>query len=200
MKAYIGDLQRSEVIKYIYDDFRNTLLNNLNIKENREMYVPELTLEDADKQINNYIGYLNGVYLHMGIDDNYLTFNDGYSTRYVKALFNLKRDKCLIINNPASAGYLDVIDKNTEEINKLEGKIGAKKIQLQILGIDPYKNFSEMNRKNVIKNSYLEGLKFEAYHILQELKAMERELITYKIRNNNMMLSMINNVDKSKSR
>ena len=198
MKAYIGDLEKSEVIKYIYDDFRNIILNNLNIRENREMYIPEITLEDADKQTNNYIGYLNGVYLNMGFDNDYLTFDDGYSTKYVKALFKLKKDKCLIIHNPVSSGLLDVIDKNLEEMDKLEGKIEVKKMELKVLGIDPYKNFFEMNNKSVIKNNYMEGLKFEAYHTFQELYKLEKELLNYKITTNQMMLNMINNVDKTK--
>jgi len=200
MKAYIGDLEKSVVIKYIYDDFRNTILNNLNIKENREMFIPEITLEDADKQTKNYIGYLNGVYLNMGFDNDYLTFDDGYSTKYLNALFRLKKDKCLIMHNPISSGLLDIIDKNTEEMNRLEGKIQAKKLELQIIGIDPYKNFFEMNNKSIIKNNQMEGLKYEAYHIFQELYQLEKELLNIKVNTNQMMLNMINNVEKGKSR
>ena len=200
MKAYVGDLDKSEVIKKIYDEFRISLLNSLNIKENRDLYIPELTLEDADKFNHSYVGYVNGLYLNMEFQNGYLEFDDGYSTKYIKSLFELKKDKCLIIENPTSTGLLTYIDNNIHDMNRLEGKIEAKKLELQMLGINPYNNFSEMSHKNIIKNNYYESLKFETFHIFQELKEYENQLLDYKLRTNEMMLNMINNVEKSKSR
>ena len=190
MKAYIGDLDKKEVLERIY--------NNFYLKFKRQN--PYLNLNDdlytlSDDMLNNllqvtYIGYVNGLYLNMEYIDDDLEFNANYSDIYLQTLFDMKLEKAIIYETPTNSKVFSDLRVLTKDIELLRSKIeeNNRKISSLSLNNEFYKN----KPSSLLRNTVFDINMLQCRKIWMDTKKMEIELIEKVGRKRRIILDLVN--------
>ena len=185
MKVYIGNIDKKQLIKEIYDEFKEFYK-----KYNYE--VINLTKSRLNEELDKeYIKEINGIRLSLHFHGEYVEFNDNYSNIYLDTIFRIKLlDGIILYTSPA----MSILKMNEEKIKQLQNKIYENNNKMKEMGMVFNENdFINYSKTKIIKNNVYDLIKYKVYLIWKENRKLERDIINIQLENKKIKYETVNN-------
>lgn len=182
MEVYIGDIYKKDVIKNIYNDFKDKYeKGNYSIMELTESQLKELVKKD-------YINMVNGIKLDLHFFDDWVEFNETRSNVFLDAIFRIKLlDGIISYNDPA----LSMLKVNEEKIKERRNKIFENESAIKKLGVSNL-DYKSMGTSTIIKNNVYDNNKYKAYLLWKENNLLMNEISDIKKDSNIIKYDIVN--------
>ena len=190
MRAYIGDLDKKEVLKRVYEAcYQKFKKSNPYLSFNDEQY--ELSDNQVEQFLKvNYVGYINGIYVNVQFVDDDLEFKESFTNVYLQTLYDMKLEKAIIYENPTNAQAFNVLREVNEEIDDIQNEIEEKTTTLSHLScnVPLYKN----PQSSVIKNNGYDLVIMECRSLWQDIRHLEVKITDLVIQKRNILANLVN--------